>query len=86
MFLLLLIHTARNIIDCGPPSRPLNGGNSYTSTTFQSQVTYTCASEYYLQGPSTRWCQSDGTWSGYDPQCNRGMYMSCQIVCCMTAV
>ncbi|XP_061430277.1 sushi, von Willebrand factor type A, EGF and pentraxin domain-containing protein 1-like [Lethenteron reissneri] len=36
---------------------------------FGSEITYTCENEMTLNGPSTRTCQANGTWSGKDPVC-----------------
>ena len=62
-------------INCGTPSELDNGAVTFTSTTFQSQATFTCDSGYSLEGSSSRTCQSDGTWSGQTPVCNRGIYV-----------
>nr|CAH0105825.1 unnamed protein product [Daphnia galeata] len=58
-------------VDCGPAPEPSHGSvwlvNS--STTFSSQATYTCESDYRLQGRNTRLCQEDGNWSSSLPTC-----------------
>ena len=35
---------------------------------------FTCNTGYELTGSDTRTCQSDGSWSGADNVCRRGMY------------
>ena len=34
---------------------------------------FTCNTGYELTGSDTRTCQSDGSWSGTDELCSRGM-------------
>ena len=36
---------------------------------------FTCNTGYELTGSDTRTCQSDGSWSGSDDVCRRGMYI-----------
>ena len=43
----------------------------YSTTTYNSVVTYTCEEGYTLQGSNNRTCQSSGQWTGSVPQCNR---------------
>ena len=57
--------------NCGNPGVPGNGQAQYSTTTYNSVVTYTCEDGYALQGSNSRTCQSDGQWSGIVPQCNR---------------
>jgi len=63
--------------DCGSPEAPAGVTVSISSTTFGSQVTYTCAYGYSsLTGSSTRTCDSDGNWSGSVPSCTEtGLYL-----------
>ena len=35
---------------------------------------FTCNTGYELTGSGTRTCQGDGSWSGSDNVCRRGMY------------
>ena len=44
---------------------------------------FTCNTGYELTGSDTRTCQSDGSWSGNDDVCRRGMYIPNYIVCCL---
>ena len=36
---------------------------------------FTCNTGYELTGSDNRTCQSDGSWSGTDGVCRRGMYL-----------
>lgn len=60
-------------VDCGQPP-DIERGSLWLAngtTHFASQVTYTCESDYRLQGRPTRLCQEDGTWSSSPPVCKR---------------
>ena len=39
----------------------------------EDTCSFTCNTGYELIGSDTRTCQSDGTWSGRDSMCRRGM-------------
>ena len=58
-------------VNCGYPGAPGNGQAQYSTTTYNSVVTYTCEDGYTLQGSYNRTCQSDMEWTGSVPQCNR---------------
>ena len=46
--------------------------------------TYTCDNGFGLQdGSTTRTCQNDGTWSGTEPRCRRGIVV---LIICRDAV
>lgn len=64
--------------DCGSLSSPANGAVSFTTTTFESNASYTCNVGYTLTGATSRTCQADGNWSGAAP--------SCEIVACPAPV
>ena len=40
---------------------------------YEDTCSFTCNTGYELTGNNTRTCQSDGTWSGSDDMCVRGM-------------
>ena len=42
-----------------------------TGGVFGDTVTYTCDAGFDLSGDVMRTCQSDGTWSGSAPMCDR---------------
>ena len=46
-----------------------DGVHSYEDT-----CSFTCNTGYELTGSDTRTCQSNGSWSGSDDVCRRGMY------------
>ncbi|CAI4229861.1 unnamed protein product [Auanema sp. JU1783] len=39
------------------------------STTYESEIEYRCSTGYVLHGATRRQCQSDGSWSGVEPEC-----------------
>ena len=60
-------------VDCGP-APDIEKGSVWlvnSTTTFNSQATYTCEADYRLQGRPTRLCQEDATWSSSLPVCKR---------------
>ena len=67
-------------IRCDDLSTPANGeivscssgrvGVGYEGDT----CSFTCNTGYELTGSDTRTCQSNGSWSGTDFMCRRGMY------------
>ena len=42
-------------------------------TSYEDTCSFTCNTGYELTGSDTRTCQSDGSWSGTDDICRRGM-------------
>ena len=40
---------------------------------YEDVCNFTCNTGYELTGSDTRTCQSDGSWSGSDIMCSRGM-------------
>ena len=46
-----------------------NGLVIQTGTTTGDVATYTCNQGFELNGPPTRVCMSDSTWSGQAPEC-----------------
>jgi len=56
-------------VDCGPPESPYNGNAVFTSTSYNSVVSYECKYGYILSGEPTRRCGADGKWSGTTPIC-----------------
>ncbi|XP_052791551.1 LOW QUALITY PROTEIN: uncharacterized protein LOC128225682 [Mya arenaria] len=48
----------------------VSSGFYFMSTTgIETTVSYSCASEYHLQGDASRTCGSDGTWDSNEPTC-----------------
>ena len=46
---------------------------------YEDTCNFTCNTGYELTGNDTRTCQSDGSWSGSNITCNRGIMEPCQI-------
>ena len=65
---LSLIHWV--IGSCKYLSYPMYGYISVTTHDVGGRATYSCNSGFRLIGPSTRFCLSDGSWSGSEPICN----------------
>ena len=42
-------------------------------TSYEDTCSFTCNTGYELTSSDTRTCQSDGSWSGSDDMCRRGM-------------
>ena len=40
---------------------------------YEDTCSFACNNGYELNGSDTRTCQSDGSWSGSDVECKRGM-------------
>ena len=73
--LSLIVHCTSLTTDNGVISCSLgdDGVPSYEDT-----CNFTCNTGYEVIGSDTRTCQSDGSWSGSDVMCRRGMY--CMII------
>ena len=73
-------------IRCDNLSTPANGNISCSSGRVGvgydgDACSFTCNTGYELTGSDTRTCQSDGSWSGTDGVCRKGMH-----ACCMSAI
>ena len=42
-------------------------------TSYEDTCSFTCNTDYELTGSDTRTCQSDGSWSGSETVCTRGI-------------
>lgn len=60
---------AHAVVDCGLLPPPSNGQIIITTTTFESQVHFTCDSGFRLEGPAYRRCLATGVWSEFQPKC-----------------
>ena len=71
----MVIHT---LVSCPLLSGVTNGeincslGNDRVPS-YEDTCSYTCSTGHELSGGSTRTCQSDGSWSGSDTVCSKGM-------------
>ncbi|TSK31354.1 CUB and sushi domain-containing protein 3 [Bagarius yarrelli] len=54
---------------CGDPGIPAHGFREGRSFIYQSEVSFSCSAAYIPVGSTTRICQADGTWSGFQPRC-----------------
>lgn len=61
-------------VQCPPPENPLFGTALFTSTSYNSVVSYSCKHAYMLVGEGTRKCGADRKWSGTAPKC-QGKYL-----------
>lgn len=63
---------------CPKPPEPLNGGVIIpASTGVNSVVRYYCNPGFELIGRSERICESDSTWTGNEPRCEKGGSETC---------
>ena len=69
MLILCLFLYTYLAVDCGDPGTPTNGQRNFSSTTYNSVVTYTCDVGYTLQGSNSRNCLYTGQWKGSVPHC-----------------
>ncbi|XP_018896895.2 sushi, von Willebrand factor type A, EGF and pentraxin domain-containing protein 1 isoform X2 [Bemisia tabaci] len=56
-------------VQCPEPENPVNGKAIFTSTSYNSIVSYECRHGYTLSGNLTRRCGPDKRWSGSMPKC-----------------
>lgn len=63
------------VIDCGLPEKLEGGFVHVTSTTFDSEATYTCNPGHFLVGDRVRLCSITGTWLGTVPTCQRKLIL-----------
>jgi len=68
IFVMFLHHA---VVDCGTLSAPMNSQLNLTTSTFGSVAIYFCIPPYLLNGSMVRTCQSDGEWSGNEPNCSK---------------
>ena len=62
-------------VQCSSLDNPLNGTVSTTTDRFDgSTANYTCDTGFNLQGPASRTCQDNGTWSSQAPTCIIGAH------------
>lgn len=71
---LVLVVTA---VQCPAPDSPKNGRAIYTSTSYNSVVSYECRYGYTLVGESSRRCGADKKWSGTLPVCKGKFFLEC---------
>ena len=72
-------------IQCHNLSTPANGmmfcSSGRVGVGYEGHICgFTCNTGYELTGSDTRTCQSDGSWSGTDSVCSRGMLVYIPII------
>ena len=70
---LPLNNSNNGMINCSPGD---DGVLSYEDT-----CSSTCNTGYELTGSDIRTCQSNGSWSGSDAECERGTYITATVMC-----
>lgn len=65
---------------CGDPGVPAYGSREGLSFIYQSDVSFSCSAPYIPVGSTTRLCQADGSWSGFQPRCI-GKHLLCVCLC-----
>lgn len=58
-------------VSCGDPGSPVNGKREGWLFQFGNTVNFTCSPGYKLEGPKTRTCLANQTWSKTQPICKR---------------
>ena len=66
------------IVQCPGLKDPMNGMVSCSLIndlyfSYEDTCSFTCNTDYELSGSNTRTCQSDGSWSGNETNCHRGI-------------
>ena len=66
-------------VNCSLQNDPENGDINCSLgddgvPSYEDTCSFTCNTGYELTGSDTRTCQSDGSWSGSDDVCGRGIY------------
>ncbi|XP_064839021.1 CUB and sushi domain-containing protein 3-like isoform X1 [Oncorhynchus masou masou] len=63
---------------CGDPGVPAYGSREGLSFIYQSEVSFSCSVPYIPVGSTTRLCQADGSWSGFQPRCIEPTRTTCE--------
>ncbi|XP_038827831.1 CUB and sushi domain-containing protein 3-like [Salvelinus namaycush] len=63
---------------CGDPGVPAYGSREGRSFIYQSEVLFSCTAPYLPVGSTTRMCQADGSWSGFQPRCIEPTRTTCE--------
>ena len=65
-------HSLLSVVDCGPPPLVMSGQVSVTTTTFQSNATYSCSEGFQFASGAQEMsitCQANMMWSSPTPVC-----------------
>ena len=60
-------------VSCGDPGSPSNGKRDGWLFQYNNTVSFKCSPGYVLEGPKTRTCLANQTWSEAQPICKRKM-------------
>ena len=58
-------------VECSQPSDLMNGEILVEGLLYRNVARYQCDTGYRLEGPETRKCGADGTWTGNEPHCTK---------------
>ena len=77
---MISMHTYFTIVNCSSLTDPNNGNINCSlrdngAPSYEDTCSFTCNTGYELTGSDTRICQSDGSWSGSDDVCRRGIQL-----------
>ena len=76
---MVLLHSLFYVDICPPLTNPSNGIINCSlgddGLPYEDTCSFACNTGYELTGSDTRTCQSDGTWSGSESVCTRGIAM-----------
>ena len=72
-------------VNCSILNSPMNGTISCSLGDngilfYEDTCSFICNTGYELTGSDTRTCQSDGSWSGTDTTCRRGIQSSSYVI------
>ena len=62
------------VVTCSALDDPTDGSLQYSSVDVGEQARYSCNEGFLLKGAPTRVCQTDASWSGEAPICERGLF------------
>ena len=62
------------VVMCSALDDPTDGSLQYSSVDVGAEARYSCNEGFLLEGAPTRVCQTDGSWSGEAPTCERGLF------------
>lgn len=69
-----------DMVNCGVPEAPSNGGVDVDKTSVGSSIVYHCKQGFVLSGDTQRVCKPNGRWSGSEPTC-KSKFLLCKSVC-----
>ena len=81
-FAVIYVYNMSSANSCPSLTGPNNGTMNCSLgddgiPTYEDTCNFTCNTGYELTGSDSRICQSDGSWSGNETMCRRGMVFMC---------